>query len=60
MTITTAPVYCKDCGSYNSWQRQPAQDIKSESGKVLWERWRCKMCGARTITPTITPTHIGE
>ena len=51
MTITIAPVYCKDCGSRNSWQRQPDQDIKSESGKVLWERWRCKTCGATTIKP---------
>jgi hypothetical protein len=51
MTTTISPVYCKDCGSPNSWQRQPDQDIKGESGKILWERWRCTVCGATTITP---------
>lgn len=51
MTITTAPIYCRDCGSRNSWQRQLDQDIKSEVGKVLWERWRCEICGATTIKP---------
>ena len=60
MTIPTSPVYCKNCGSRNSWQRQPAQDIMSESGKVLWERWRCKICGATTITSVITPAQIRE
>ncbi len=51
MTATTSPAYCRDCGSRNSWQRQLDQDIKSESGRVLWERWRCKMCGSTTIKP---------
>jgi hypothetical protein len=51
MSETLAPVYCKSCGSSNSWKRQPERDIKSESGRVLWERWRCGECGATTIKP---------
>lgn len=51
MTATASPVYCKDCGSRTSWQRQPDQDIKSESGQIMWERWRCETCGATTIKP---------
>jgi hypothetical protein len=45
------PVYCKDCGGVKSWRRQPARDIKSESGKVMWKRWECTNCGAETIYP---------
>lgn len=45
------PVYCKDCGSSNSWIRVPERDIKSESGRVMWYRWRCRECGREILCP---------
>lgn len=45
------PVYCKDCRSQNSWDRVPAEDIKSISGRVMWVRWRCRVCGKKILYP---------
>lgn len=45
------PVYCKDCGSRDSWDRAPEKDIKSESGRVMWVVWRCRECGKETMYP---------
>lgn len=45
------PVYCKDCGSQDSWERVPERDIKGESGRVMWARWKCRVCGAETLRP---------
>ena len=46
-----SPVYCKDCGSRNSWQRKPEADIKGDSGQVMWEKWVCSVCGHSTVIP---------
>lgn len=51
-----APVYCGDCRSRNSWQRQPGKDIKGESGRILWLHYECKVCGATAMVPILTPT----
>jgi hypothetical protein len=45
------PVFCRDCHGQNTWQRLPERDILSESGVLMWERYRCKVCGAETILP---------
>lgn len=45
-------VYCKDCHSHDSWQPNPANDIKGiETGKVLWHSFKCRVCGVTTIIP---------
>lgn len=49
-----APVYCKDCHSCNSWQRQLGKDIKGESGRIFWLHYECGICGATTIVPILT------
>lgn len=43
------PVFCRDCRSRDSWEREPEKDIYGESGKLLWKRWICRVCGHRTI-----------
>ncbi len=49
--ISDKPIYCKDCRSSESWERCPERDIKSESGKTMFKRWRCKICQKTTIYP---------
>ena len=46
------PIYCKECKKSNTWVRDPERDIKSESGKTMWWRWKCAGgCGQTTIYP---------
>jgi len=45
-------VYCKDCHSHNSWQPNPARDVKgADTGRVLWYNYKCKVCGHTTVIP---------
>ena len=43
-------VYCKDCGSSNTWKRYPARDWKTETG-IFEYAYRCSVCGAITLRP---------
>lgn len=44
------PIYCRDCNSRDTWERAQDLDVTdSDTGKVLWEGWRCGVCGATTI-----------
>jgi len=46
------PVYCRECKSRDSWERNPKKDIVgAETGKVMFEAWVCKVCGHKTIYP---------
>lgn len=46
------PTYCRECRSHNTFDRYPEGDIKGEdTGKVLWEKWRCSECGNTRIYP---------
>lgn len=45
------PIYCKDCGSSNSWERDDEHDLLYESGKIFEKCWRCKLCGKTTLSP---------
>lgn len=38
------PIYCRQCGARDGFDRCPDKDIKSESGKVMWEAWCCRIC----------------
>jgi len=49
--IPKPPVYCKDCNTANSWERKPARDWITESGKVFEYAYKCKACGAFTLSP---------
>ena len=49
--INNAPCYCKDCGSRDSWVRDPKHDLLYESGKIFEMAYRCRMCGATTLYP---------
>lgn len=51
-TLTQAPMYCRDCDNARTWIRQPTRDIKSDTGKLLYEAYRCRACGAKTIVKT--------
>lgn len=51
--------YCRNCRSSNTWQRCKAQDIYSESGKLMWKAYRCRICGATTIVFE-NPLKIGD
>lgn len=60
MVATASPVYCKDCGSRNSWQRKPEADIKSDSDQVMWKRWVCVICGHSTLLPALSDNVNGQ
>lgn len=54
-----APRYCKDCHSFNSWQRYPEKDIKWQpSGQVAWFMFRCRTCG--NTTPVMNIENMGK
>lgn len=44
------PVYCRECRSQNTWERNEDRDIKTESGKVYMLGWQCSVCGHTSIT----------
>lgn len=43
------PSYCSKCKKVDTWVRDPDNDIKSESGKVLYLKYRCTECRNTTI-----------
>ena len=55
--LKNGPVYCGECRSQNSWERFPDGDILSVNGKLLWEKWKCRTCGATTIRPVDGRVH---
>lgn len=46
------PVYCSQCRSSRTWERDSKNDIKDITGVTLWERFKCRICGNTTIRPT--------
>jgi len=45
------PVYCAQCRGFNTFEHDTKNDVKCEdTGKVLWEAWRCRLCSHTTIT----------
>jgi len=44
------PVYCRECRSQNTFERYPATDIKTESGRTFLLRWQCRICGKTCLT----------
>jgi len=44
------PVYCHECRSRDTFEKNKAGDIKTESGKVYMLGWRCSVCGHTSIT----------
>jgi len=57
-------VKCRSCGSPDSWDRYPEKDIKSETGYIYYEGWRCRVCGDGTIyergeAPFVVPVTAG-
>lgn len=44
-------VFCPTCRCKDSWERDVKRDIYGDSGKLLWEAWKCKVCGYKTIYP---------
>ncbi len=45
------PTFCRDCGSANTWIRNPIKDVTFENGVVCEEAWRCTCCGHSTLMP---------
>lgn len=48
LNLTAAPAYCRKCNSRGSYSRYPQGDIKTVSGKTLYEKWKCS-CGQGVI-----------
>jgi len=42
------PIYCRECHSQNSFERNPDKDIKAESGQAFMLSWKCRVCGHTT------------
>lgn len=51
--LTKTPVYCADCRKSKTWKRNPQKDIKSESGKLMWEAYYCSTpyCTGKALEP---------
>jgi len=45
------PIYCRNCHSKNTFDEVKGIMNESET-KLLWHRWKCRICGATTIYPT--------
>lgn len=58
--LAEQPIYCRACGSQNTYERDAEHDLKTPQGKVLWERWKCKVCGNSTIRPVGDMVSIGQ
>jgi hypothetical protein len=46
------PVFCADCGNKMCFDRFEQMDIKSESGVIYEECFKCRLCGRLTWHPT--------
>jgi len=51
VSLLTRLVYCMDCRSRDTFERQPDKDVKTESGKVFLECWECQNCKHQTWYP---------
>jgi hypothetical protein len=38
----STPNYCPDCRKSGTYERYPIMDIKTESGAIFEEYWKCK------------------
>ena len=43
--------YCKECNSRDTWERNPAGDIKLANGSIYEYSYICQNCGHTTILP---------
>jgi hypothetical protein len=43
--------YCRKCGQFDQWHRNPDNDIKDSNGKVVEYSYRCA-CGHKTVNPS--------
>ena len=39
------PVYCRECRSQDTFERNPDMDIKTESGRAYMLSYKCRLCG---------------
>lgn len=55
--VWNKPIYCKDCNSRNTFERNPSGDIYGTKGIdtglkgdiLMWESYKCRRCGNKTI-----------
>jgi hypothetical protein len=50
------PIFCGDCRTANTWERDPAHDQLLESGKIFELAYKCRVCGSRTLQPADNDT----
>lgn len=43
------PIFCRECRSRNTFERNPDKDIKAESGQAYMLSWKCRICGHTTL-----------
>lgn len=43
------PIFCPDCKNRDTFERNHSKDRYSEDGKLLYEAYKCKVCGYSTI-----------
>jgi len=44
------PIYCRECRSHNTFERNPNRDMKTESGLTFMLSWKCQTCGHISLT----------
>jgi len=42
--------YCRECRSQDTFERNPDEDIKTESGAAFMLSWKCTICGHTSLT----------
>ena len=45
------PIFCPDCKTHNTFERNPKKDIYFEGGTLGWKSYVCRLCGYKTIVP---------
>lgn len=53
-------IYCADCKSRESWERYPDKDMKTENGNIFEFGYKCRKCGAVTLSPAEAILKISE
>lgn len=58
--LDNRPVYCRECKSHKTFERNPDRDMKTESGLTFMLSWQCKVCGHTSLTSNQNYTRARE
>jgi len=51
--VENKPIFCRDCGSKDSFIKDMLYSMRTESGVVIEQCWRCVKCNHVTFRPPV-------